>query len=227
MGTKMAVNHKERMFKTRPQARAALLDPRFPSRAPGLVAVVIDYDPLAWLRCPVLGEDRTAWHDRSLAALTEDWGLKAGDDVHRILHAVLDRTADDPLSHDATFLSIRKPEDGTAMLFVDVTDEEVTLLEHGDPERWLTFEDLAGSPGMIVDAPRSRSRTEDTELRQTARTGGEGEMLIRAHRRIPSDPETHLTAFGFLNPPKLGKRLFTVDVMIRSIRVETADGQRL
>jgi hypothetical protein len=215
------------MFKTRTQARTALLDPRFPTRAPGLAAVVIDYDPVAWLRCPVQGEDRTAWHDRSLAALTEDWRLRAGGDAHRKVDAALNRTADDPLSHDATFLSIRKPEDGTAMLFVDVADEEVTLLEHGDPERWLTFEDLFEAPGMVVDAPRATPRTEDTELRQTARTGGAGEMLIRAHRRIVSDPETHLTAFGFLSPPKLGKRLFTADLMIRSIRVETADGQRL
>jgi hypothetical protein len=215
------------VFKARTQARTALFDPRFPSRAPGLVAVLIDYDPAAWLRCPVLGEDRTEWHDRSLAALTQDWGLQPGGSAHQIFDNVLNRTADDPLSHDATFLSIRKPGDGTAVVCADVTEEEVTLLEHGDPDRWLAFEDLIGEPGIVVDAPREKPRTVDTELRQTARTSGDGQMAIRAHRRIPSDPETHLTAFGFLSRPKLGKRLYSADMMIRSIRVETVDGQLL
>jgi hypothetical protein len=52
-------------------------------------------------------------------------------------------------------------------------------------------------------------------------------MLIRAHRRIPSDPEKHQTAFAFMSRPKLGKLLRSADLLIRSIRVETADGQRL
>lgn len=34
--------------------------------------MIIDYDPAAWLRCPVTGDDRTQWHDRALAALTKD-----------------------------------------------------------------------------------------------------------------------------------------------------------
>jgi hypothetical protein len=216
------------VFKARTDARTALFDPRFPSRAPGLVAVLIDYDPAAWLRCPVLGEDRTQWHDRSLAALTQDWGLRPGANAHQVFDKALNRTADDPLSHDATFLSIDKPGDGTAMVFVDVADEEVTLLEHGDPERWLAFEDLIDAAGMVVGAAREKPRTVDTELRETARTSGDGkEMGIRAHRRIPSDPETHLTAFGFMSRPKMTKRLATAHQMIRSIRVETVDGQVL
>jgi hypothetical protein len=214
------------VFKARTQARTALLDPRFPTRAPGLVAVVVDYDPVAWIRCPVLGEDRSDWHDRVLAALAQDFGLGAGGNDHSALDAILDRTADDPLSHTATFLSIRKPGDRPALMVVDVADEEVTLLEHGDPERYLTFEDLFDAPGSVVEQPRT-SPTPDTELHQTARTGGDGTMLIRAHRRLRSDPVTHLVAFGFLSGPKLGKRLFSADLLLRSVAVETADGRRL
>jgi hypothetical protein len=216
------------VFKARTQARTALFDSRFPTRAPGLVAMLIDYDPAAWLRCPVLGEDRTAWHDRSLTALTQDWGLRPGGNMHQVYDNVLNRTADDPLSHEATFLSIDKPADGTAIVCVDVADEEVTLLEHGDPDRWLAFDDLFDAPGIVVGASREKPRTVDTELRETARTSGDGkEMLIRAHRRIPSNPETHLTAFGFMNRPKVTKRLATAHQLIRSIRVETVDGQHL
>lgn len=64
------------MFGARTQGRLSLLDPRFPTRAPGLLAVLVDYDPVAWLRCPVIGEDRSDWHDRALGALTQDWGLR-------------------------------------------------------------------------------------------------------------------------------------------------------
>jgi hypothetical protein len=61
--------------------------------------------------------------------------------------AMMNRMAADPLSHEATPLSIRKPGDGTAMVFVDVADEEVTLLEHGDPDRWLAFETSSAHRG--------------------------------------------------------------------------------
>jgi hypothetical protein len=210
------------VFKARTEARAALLDPRFPTRAPGLVAVVIDYDPVAWLRCPVEGEDRTEWHDRALTAVSQDWGLRVGGNQHQKLDAVLDRTADDPLSHTATFLAIRKPSDGTAVLCVDVADEEVTLLQHGDQDRWLAFEDLLGSPGIVLDKP-PRKPLPDTDLRETSRTGGSGDMLLRAHRRLLTDPVTYLTAFGFFSPPKLSQLMLSAHQLVRSIRVESAD----
>lgn len=145
--------------------------------------------------------------------------------AHQIFDGVLNRTADDPLSHDATFLSIRKPQDGTAMMFVTATDEEVTLLEHGDPQRWLAFEDLVGAPRRHVVEPDAT--LPDTEWRQGSRTDGESQTLIRAHRRLPSDPVTHLTVFGFLSRRSRRAHRRSAHLLIRSIRVETMDGQRL
>lgn len=208
------------MFRSRSAAREALFDARFPTTAPGAAAVVIDYDPAVWVRCPVGSEDRTDWRDRVLSAYDQDFKLTPTSAAHLMLAAVLDRVADDPLSPTATFLSIRSATDDPAIVTVRVADEELTMLEVGDPERYVDFDDLTlgeGSP------PNRIAGFADIGMMPL----GEGGVLLRAWRRVPTEPPLHVTVFGMINGRKKGPRLDSTIALAKSVMVETSDGQRI
>ncbi|MGZ4437563.1 MAG: hypothetical protein ACXVWU_06930 [Nocardioides sp.] len=127
------------------EARTRLLNTDFPCSSPGVELVRVDYDPAVWTRCPTRGEDRTTWAEQTLAAYVEDLGLSAEDPLRLRLAEALGRIADDPLSHTCTFVHLPTTgsgKDGQILVWVDVADEEVTLLEHGTPETFLAFTDL-------------------------------------------------------------------------------------
>jgi hypothetical protein len=90
--------------------------------------VVIDYDPVTWLRCPTAGQDRTEWHDRTLAAVAADLKLAQGTAPYVMYDAIFNRVADDQLSYTASFLSIGKAKDVPCVVSIRVAYEELTLM---------------------------------------------------------------------------------------------------
>lgn len=206
------------MFGSRNAARKGLLDPRFPTKAAGAAAVLIDYDPVMWVRCAVGGEDRTDWRDRVLGAYDQDFRLDPVGEEHLYLAAVLDRIADDPMSTTATFLSIRSAQDEPVIVTVRVADEELTMLEVGDPERYADFDDL-----VLSGAPKPNRVGGFGEIGMTS--SGEGGVLLRGWRKVPIDPPVHITTFGMIGGRKKGARLDGTIALARSVMVETPDGQ--
>ncbi len=177
----------------RDSARRALFDPEFACRIPGVPTVRVDYDPTVWVRCPAACEDRTDWVARVLAAYDEDFGWSADSTDHRQLETVANVVADDDLHYTGNFVmfpaKLRRPVVAT----IDVLDEELTLLEYGDPERFLGFLD--------VDPDARPDVKEFVKLvRWSSRTGmDEGQIVyhIRGHRLLAADPPVHVVGVGF------------------------------
>jgi hypothetical protein len=173
-------------------AREALRDPVFPPRADLRVDLVVDYDAARWVRCPVRGEDRTTWRDAVLDAFAADLGWSTGRREAEVMGRVLDGTADSPLDDDATFLLFDLGHDTATVLTLDLADEEVTLLEHGNPETFLTFGDLdIGQPARVETFPGG--------VRYATRHGvdeaGRPVVHLRVHRLLT--PELHLVGIAF------------------------------
>ena len=202
-------------------ARAALYDPAFECRAPGVARMEVLYDPARWLRCPSVGHDRTEWRDRALTAYAQDLGWVSGDDRATALAAALDRIADDELSHTATFVhippSLQQP---VSLVWVNVFDEELTLLEHQDPERYLAFLDLD------PDRPE-KVRSFPGGWRESSKFGTDGAGLLifrRAQRRVALDPPAYITGGGYAATGKDSAQV--VGVIVRT-RLYDAAGNRL
>ena len=202
-------------------ARAALYDPAFECRAPGVARMEVLYDLAIWLRCPSVGHDRTEWRDRAQAAYATDLGWSSADRNYAALGAALDRVADDELSHTATFVLI-PPEldEPAAVAWVNVFDEELTLLEHDDPERYLGFLDLnPARPERIRKGPNG--------WRSSSKIGvdaGNPLLMMRGQRRINSTPLLYITGGGFAGR---GKRSGDIAGVFYRTRLYDASGNRL
>ena len=202
-------------------ARSALYDPDFSCRAPGVARMEVLYDPASWLRCPSVGHDRTKWRDRALTAYAEDLGWTSGDSRAEALAAALDRIADDDLSRSATFVHIPPSlQEPASLAWVNVFDEELTLLEHQDPERYLAFLDLD------PDRPE-KVRSFPGGWREASKFGTDcGALLIfkQAQRRVALDPLVYSTGGGFA---ATGKNSAEVLGVIVRTRLYDAAGKRL
>jgi len=193
-------------------ARAALHDPTFVCRAPGVARMEVLYDPALWLRCPSVGHDRTEWRDRAVAAYAEDLGWPSGDPRATALGGALDRIADDELSHTATFVQIPPSLDEPALLaWVNVFDEELTLLEHEDPERYLAFLDLdPDRPERVRRFPGGWR-----EATTFAMDGSGLTIMVRAQRRADIEPPVYITGGGFAPSGKASTEVLQVIVRTR------------
>jgi hypothetical protein len=210
-------------------ARAALKDPVFACSVPGVTAVHVDYDPAVWVRTPAPGQDRTAWVEAHLAAYATDLGLSSSDVLHQRARAALDLVADSAPGHTCDFVSLQGEAAETGMVaYVNVVDEELGLLEHGDPQAFTTMADLAAQGGRlqkpqywpIKRQPRSWLVSSVQSLdRETLRTT----WLERAYRRIEADgtrPAVHLYAGGFHSQPRSGGITFS---LFTKVDVQLAD----
>jgi len=138
-------------------AREALGDPHFEVRhAHGVVRVEVPYDAAHWVRCPVVGEDRTAWRDRVLTAYDEDLGWVPDDPRRRGADGALDRLADGGLETPVNLVHLPvEAKDEVSLLWLDVADAERDLLERGETETWLRFhDDDLGSDARVEEHPR-------------------------------------------------------------------------
>lgn len=168
-------------------ARTALRDPVFPTRnLPAAGPLRVDYDPAVWVRCPVPGEDRTDWRAAVLSVFTADLGSAPA-----ALGAVLDELADADLRHAADFVLI--PADlgpqMPALASLDVLDEELMLLEHGDPAPYLAFEGVASRPRPVRSFPGG------WRYATSGRDATRGQSLLRAHRLAA--PGVHVVGTAF------------------------------
>ncbi|MGZ4749006.1 MAG: hypothetical protein ACXVYY_18160 [Oryzihumus sp.] len=181
------------------EARTRLLNTDFPCSSPGVELVRVDYDPAVWTRCPTRGEDRTTWAEQTLAAYVEDLGLSAEDPLRLRLAEALGRIADDPLSHTCTFVHLPTTgsgKDGQILVWVDVADEEVTLLEHGTPETFLAFTDL--DPGH-PEQPQVFQNGWSASAKMGLDEDGQSQWIFRNHRVFEQGTagSVHVTAGGF------------------------------
>lgn len=200
-------------------ARTALKDPVFACSTPGVAAVHVDYDPAVWLRTPAPGQDRTDWVEAHVAAYATDLGLSSSDVLVQQARAALDLVADSAPGHTCDFVSLQGPGLETGMVaYVNVVDEELGLLEHGDPEAFTTMADLAAQGGRLQRPQFFPSRREprgwlvsDVQNldRETLRTT----WLQRAYRCIDADgnrPAVHLYAGGFHSQPRSSAPLLSL-----------------
>jgi hypothetical protein len=210
-------------------ARATLKDPVFACSVPGVAAVHVDYDPAVWVRTPAPGQDRTDWVEAHLAAYATDLGLSGTDPSLQGTRAALDLVADSAPGHTCDFVSLQGPEAETGMVaYVDVVDEELGLLEHGDPHAFVTMADLAAQGGRLQKPqywpirrqPRSWLVSSVQSLdRETLRTT----WLERAYRRIEADgtrPAVHLYAGDLHSQPRSGGIAFS---LFTKVDVQLAD----
>jgi hypothetical protein len=191
-------------------ARAALKDPAFACSAPGVAAVHVDYDPAVWVRTPAPGQDRTDWAQAHLAAYATDLGLSSSDQLYQKARAALDVVADSSTSHTCDFVSLQGAAAETGMVaYVNVVDEELGLLEHGDPGAFTTMADLAAQGGKLQKPqyfparrqPRSWLMSDVPSLDRETLTRT---WLQRAYRCIEADagrPAVHLYGGGFHSSP--------------------------
>jgi hypothetical protein len=211
------------MFRRRRQtaARTSLFEPDFPCDAPGVAGVRVPYDPALWVRCPSTGQDRTDWHDRVLDAFAADLAWPERCFEREALDDALDKIADDLLPHTANFVMFDdKLEAPPATAHLDVADEELTLLEHGDPDTYLRFADV--DPALDL-----KPRDFGQGWRWISHMGlEEGGLLIhvRAHKPLPTEPALHATGFGFCGQ---GKQSGLMIGLFARTRVLTNDGREL
>ena len=187
------------MFRKKPvveaTAREALRDTCFPCATAGVPSVEVDYDASIWTRTPKPGEDRTEWVAQHAAAFAVDLGEPVAS-----FQPLLQPAADRLVTHTVDLVAI--PQDArkvrTMVLYVDVLDDELGMLEHGDPATFLLFGDVA---------PEARVQTRLFGFKRdpfvftfsdlfdpTVEPGGLGHFL-RAHRVV--SPGVHLYAMGF------------------------------
>ncbi|MGI9156298.1 MAG: hypothetical protein ACR2FG_06630 [Marmoricola sp.] len=183
------------LFRRKPPetARRALFEPEFACRAPGVNTIRVDYDPAVWVRCPSIGVDRTDWVARVLAAYDEDHGWSASTPEHEQLATALEVIADGDLHYTANFAMFPPKLQRPVVATIDVLDEELTLLEYGDPDRFLGFRDVdAEATPDVKDWIKG--------VRWASRSGldeGQFVRLTRAHRLLAHDPPVHEIGVGF------------------------------
>lgn len=212
-------------------ARAALKDPVFACSTPGVAAVHVDYDPAVWVRTPQPGQDRTHWVEAHLAAYAADLDLSDSDVLHQRARAALEVVADSAPSHTCDLVSLQGEGAETGVVaYVNVVDEELGLLEHGDPEAFTTMADLAAQGGTLQRPAHFPIRRDPRSWLESSMHGrgpdGLTPMFVqRAHRCIEADgdrPAIHLYGGGFHGLPKsVGPllQLFTrVDVRLADPR---------
>jgi hypothetical protein len=192
-------------------ARAALKDPVFACSAPGVAAVHVDYDPAVWVRAPALGQDRTDWVQAHLAAYATDLVLEASDDLYRSARIALDLVADSEMGHTCDFLSLQGDGQETGVVaYVNVVDEELGLLEHGDPESFATMADLAAQSGTLQRPTYYPTRRQPRSWRVSGVQGRDPNSLSttfmeRAYRCIEPGAgraAVHVYGGGFYSSPK-------------------------
>lgn len=208
-------------------ARSRLRETEFPCRVPGVRSLRIEYDAAVWTRLPHEGEDRTDWVAAHLAAYAEDLSLTEADAAYDEAREALDTAADTLLTHTADFMALPHPELGSGTVaYVDVVDTELGLLEHNDPETFVTMADLR--PEKPVRASWFPVRSDAHAIRASELSSVDPdtwrrEVVVRGHRSVDVDgAEVHVygSAFGsgILAP--------AVALVLRS-RLELEDGRTL
>lgn len=187
-------------------ARRALFDPKFGCRVPGVDTVRVDYDPTVWVRCPSVGVDRTEWVVRVLAAYEQDLGRTPLTPEHHHLETALEVIADSDLHYTANFAIFPPKLARPVIATIDVLDEELTLLEYGDPDRFLGFRD--------VD-PEATPDVKDwiKGVRWASRAGLDDDQFIRltrAHRLLADDPAVHEIGVGFTDKGRYAGQLLAL-----------------
>ena len=181
-------------------ARSALRDTGFPCAIEGLT-VQLDYDASVWTRQPRQGEDRTAWVEQHTAAYAADLGLAPGDPQLAAARQALEEAADRLVTHTVDLVALPQPARGLlpAVLYVDVLDEELGLLEHGAPDVFLGFDDIV--PGTKVEPKwfpvgRDRKAFRYSTLSDPAARGPR--RFLRAHRLLDvGGGAVHVYAMAF------------------------------
>ncbi|RBY97115.1 hypothetical protein DQ237_05925 [Blastococcus sp. TF02-8] len=212
-------------------ARAALKDSIFACSTPGVAAVHVDYDPAVWVRAPKPGQDRTDWVEAHLAAFASDLDLDASDDLYQHARIALDLVADDAAGHTCDFVSLQGQGQETGVVaYVNVVDEQLGLLEHGEPEAFVTMADLAAQGGtpqrpQYFPTRRQPRSWRVSDVQSLAPGSLATTWLRRAYRCIEPDgvrSAVHLYAGGFHSQPESGAamlHLFTrVDVQLEDPR---------
>lgn len=191
------------------EARTTFRDAEFPCRLPGVATVRVDYDPAVWPRLPRVGVDRTAWAAGYLAAFVNDHELSQDDVRTENARRTLDILADQELSHTVDLVSLFVPPRETGIVTsVDVVDEELGLLEHGDPEVFLSFGDLG--PGLGRPQRQTFPNGRDPlawqiSVLQGRDDAGETVFHLRAYRceeATSVTPTAHLYGTAFYREPR-------------------------
>ncbi|RBY91457.1 hypothetical protein DQ244_08975 [Blastococcus sp. TBT05-19] len=192
-------------------ARAALKDPVFACSTPGVAAVHVDYDPAVWVRTPKPGQDRTDWVADHLAAFASDLDLDASDVLYQHARIALDLVADSGMGHTCDFVSVQGEGQETGIVaYVNVVDEELGWLEHGDPEAFTTMADLAAQGGELRRPEHFPTRRDPRSWRVSREQSLDPETLSttfleRAYRCIAAEagrPAVHLYGGGFYSSPQ-------------------------
>lgn len=190
-------------------ARATFRDPAFECRLPGVSKVQVDYDPAVWVRPPRVGVDRTEWASAYLEAFVSDLDLPAGDVRAENARRTLEIIADQEFSHTVDLVSLSVPPRETGIVaFLNVVDEELGLLEHGDPEVFLSFGDLGpglGRPQRTTFPNKRDPRAWQTSVLQALNDALQTTFHMRAYRReeaTEATPTAHLYATAFYSRPE-------------------------
>jgi hypothetical protein len=183
------------LFKKSPPsaARQLLFDPVFACTAPGVTELRVDYDPAVWVRMPALGQDRTIWVEQVQAAYADDLGWGPGSPEHAKIDAAANEIADTGLSYTANFITFPSGPTDFALAHVHVLDEELTLLEYGDPEAYLTFADVdPGRPRKVQTFPQGWRYGMAGFVDPVSGPGSH----VRGHKRLDLDPVLHVVGIG-------------------------------
>lgn len=199
------------MFRKKPAvidtARAALRDPHFACAAPGVTALDLPYDASVWTRTPSPGQDRQVWVDQHAAAYATDLGLAADGAQLAGARLALEQAADRLLTHTVDLLALPQPARGvrTVVLSLDVLDDELGMLEHGDPEAFLGFGDIAPShrsQPTWFPHQRDADAFRYTTLFDPRPQPGVPGRLLRAYRQPNSEPLVHLYGMVVFDNPR-------------------------
>lgn len=208
------------LFRRKPssQARSALADPEVACTLPGVQSVHIDYDPAVWLRAPAVGQDRTAWVERSLSAYAEDLGWTPGTEAHGRLDAALNALVDQELPALATFISFTKDAADHDLATVKLLDDELMQLEYGGEQTFLTFDNDPSRPPV---EPKTFLDTVQWGARGGLDDQGRYVHIMHAHRRVESEPPLHLAATYIRNRAKADAGPFMSLVYRTRVRLTT------
>lgn len=188
-------------------ARAELRDSHFACAATGFTALDLPYDASVWTRTPRPGQDRQVWVDENAAAYAADLGLAAGDAQFVGVRLALEEAADRLLTHTVDLLALPQPARGvrTIVLSLDVLDDQLGMLEHGDPEVFLGFQDIAPSHrSQTTWFPHQREADafRYSTLSDPAPEPGVPGRLLRAYRQLSAEPLVHLYAMAIFDNPR-------------------------
>lgn len=203
-------------------ARRLLFDPDFACTVPGVDRLSVDYDPGAWVRLPTVGQDRTTWVGQVLAAYGEDLGWTPGTPEHAKITAAANEIADTALSYTASFVTFPPGPTDFGLAHVHVLDEELMLLNYGDPEQFLELADIRPVPLKKTQTyPQGWRYNSDTFIDPDSGPG----VLLRAHKRLDTTPAVHLMGIG-LTRGRSHHSAHALSLCARS-RVVQPDGTKL